>query len=812
MTTLAATAADGGARPRRDGRPRLSLLAAAIGGLVSLVGFAYLAAWLSGSMTVRGLEAVTMKTNAAACLAACGAALTLLVVGGRIAGWTARALAVLALLIGGLTLVENISGWNLGIDQLLAHEAAGAQGVISPNRMGTPASTSFLLTGLALLALSGRRRPALGQGLALAVCVIAFLSSLGYLYSVQWLYNVVPLTAIAWPTATTLLVLGGGLLCARPREGLVAQVTADDPGGAVIRRLLLPIVTVPVAAGWLRLTGERRGWFDPALGTALVMLFFMVLFSALAYLGGREVSRRAAALRDRETQHRRLVENLQTAVLVLARDGVIRLANHRAAELLGLSLDQLRDQARLPPSWTLLREDGTPLPQEQYPFEQVIASGRPLVNRVVGLRLQQGPVWLLVNAFPDFDEAGEVTRVTLTFADISGRRRFEEELAQAKLAAERAQAAAEEANRAKDHFIAVLSHELRTPLTPVLAGLSLLDREPAISDSGRHFVEVIRRNVELESRLIDDLLDLTRIARGKVELHRQRVELSLVIDRAVEVCRPDIEARRLEFAVDFGPRPYFVDADAARLQQVFWNLLKNAIKFTPQGGRLGVRCRRLEQRALVEVEDSGIGIEPADLQGIFDAFVQARRSMTRRFGGLGLGLAISKALVELHGGTIEAHSHGPGRGSVFRVSLPTVPAPAATAARASAAATAAAGLPLALLLVEDHGDTAEAMMTVLSLEGHEVERAADVASALLAASRRDFDVVVSDLGLPDRSGLELMREMRARGQSVPGIAVSGYGQEHDLEQSRAAGFALHLVKPVEPQRLLDAVRAVARRQ
>jgi two-component system CheB/CheR fusion protein len=400
----------------------------------------------------------------------------------------------------------------------------------------------------------------------------------------------------------------------------------------------------------------------------------------------------------------------------------------------------------------------------------------------------------------------------IVVVDVTERKRVERALAAAKLSAERAKGAAEEASSAKDHFLAVLSHELRTPLTPVLTGISLLERDGTLSEDGRRFLEVIRRNVQLESRLIDDLLDLTRITRGKVELDKQLIELCMVIERAVEVCRPDIEARRLHFGIDYGPRPYVLYADAARLQQVFWNLLKNAIKFTPHDGCVGVRCRPEDGHVIVEVNDSGVGIEPSALGSIFDAFTQAQRSMTRQFGGLGLGLTISRNLAEMHGGSIDARSEGPGKGASFRVRLPMVSYGAETtrpAARSASRPEKPARKGLRVLLVEDHGDTADTMVTMLELAGYEVATAADVATALERLARERFDLLISDLGLPDRSGLDLVRELRSRGDALPAIALSGYGQESDIEQSRTAGFDTHLVKPVEPRRLLEAMEKVA---
>jgi two-component system CheB/CheR fusion protein len=370
---------------------------------------------------------------------------------------------------------------------------------------------------------------------------------------------------------------------------------------------------------------------------------------------------------------------------------------------------------------------------------------------------------------------------------------------------------AEAANHAKDHFLAVLSHELRTPLTPVLTGVALLQKEANLSERGHDYLAMIRRNILVESRLIDDLLDVTRIARGKLEFDRRRVELCTIIERAVEVCRPDIEARRLHFGVDYGPRPYLIEADAARLQQVFWNVLKNAIKFTPRDGCVGIRCRAEDGHVVVQVMDSGIGIEPPDLERIFDAFAQAERSKTRKFGGLGLGLAISKALVEAHGGSIGAQSEGADRGATFVIRLPVLaagtPRESRPGSKDSTRATEASSRELHVLLVEDHGDTADMTRRVLEIAGHKVKTAGDVTTALDMASRDRFDVLVSDIGLPDGSGVDLMRALRLRGDTLPGIAVSGFGHAGDVESTRSAGFLAHLVKPVDPERLLEALEA-----
>jgi two-component system CheB/CheR fusion protein len=363
---------------------------------------------------------------------------------------------------------------------------------------------------------------------------------------------------------------------------------------------------------------------------------------------------------------------------------------------------------------------------------------------------------------------------------------------------------------ARDRFLATLSHELRTPLAPVLAGISLLQKDQTLSAQAQQHLGVVRRNVELQAWLLDDLLDFARLAHGKVELHRAPVDICTIIDRAIEVCRSDIEARRLHFAFDRGPAfPYVIEADAIRLQQVFWNLLKNSTKFTPEGGCVGIRCVPDDGSVVVEVSDSGAGIASPDLARIFDAFVQAQRSVT---GGLGLGLAISKALIESHGGRIDVHSDGPDEGAIFRVRLPMAsagrrPGPDGREASSMVPDHPARRL-LRILVVEDHGDTADMIVEMLQLDGHAVQSARDVTTAREFCTRSTFDVLVSDLGLPDGTGLDLMRHLRSGGHVMPAIALSGYGMERDIRQSRAAGFDAHIVKPVDVDRLLQTIHAV----
>ena len=376
-----------------------------------------------------------------------------------------------------------------------------------------------------------------------------------------------------------------------------------------------------------------------------------------------------------------------------------------------------------------------------------------------------------------------------------------------------AKEAAESANRAKDHFLAVLSHELRTPLTPTLTTIQSMEADPALPADLREGVEMIRRNVELEVRLIDDLLDLTRVSRGKLEMNLRRVDAHDVLRQAVAICDSDLRGKQLTLTLDLRAAAPAVLADPARLQQVLWNLLKNAVKFTDVGGRVTVATAGDGPTPggpgwfALSVVDTGIGIDPDVLPRIFDAFEQGGNAITRRFGGLGLGLAISRALAEQHGGTVTAASDGPGRGATFTLRLP-VAAPAEVPAAAPAPAPGSAADHLhgcRVLLVDDHLDTAKAMGRLLKRWGCQVQTADTVAGALQAAAATRPDVLISDIGLPDGSGLDLIRQLLAR-HPVRGIAVSGFGMDEDLSRSRAAGFVEHLVKPIDVNRLEQAVR------
>ena len=519
-----------------------------------------------------------------------------------------------------------------------------------------------------------------------------------------------------------------------------------------------------------------------------------------------EALRQAVA---RYEQQVRLFEGVASTtpdfVYLFDRSGRFVYANRRLLEVWGMDIAEVFGKTCRELGYEQWHHD-----MHMREITQVIATKQPIRGEVPFKAPRTGIYGVYEYIFtPVLDSTGEVELIAGTTRDVSHRKHLEDELRAAQVSAERAKAEAEKANAAKDEFLGVLSHELRTPLSPVLAAIQLMQRGGELSEKGRQLAEIIRRNVELEARLIDDLLDLTRIARGKISLKMDRVNICTVLQRVSDICRPDIEAKRIHFGIDLRNGPHPVNGDAARLQQILWNLLNNSIKFTPEDGCVGIRSYRRNGEVITEVNDSGIGIDPQVLPVIFNAFEQGNRRITRQFGGLGLGLAITKRLVEIHGGTIVAESLGKDKGATFRVTLPVAEEAAKRIEEEKEHIRQEhEGSPCEILLVEDHRDTATMMKALLEDAGYTVYVAADVAQSLEATNERHFDLLISDLGLPDGSGLDLMAELQRKERRLKGIALSGFGREEDVRRSREAGFTEHLTKPVDLEVLLAAVERV----
>jgi len=399
------------------------------------------------------------------------------------------------------------------------------------------------------------------------------------------------------------------------------------------------------------------------------------------------------------------------------------------------------------------------------------------------------------------DDKGKIRGFSKVTRDITDQIRSRESEAE--------KIAAQKASKAKDDFLAALSHELRTPLTPALAAATYLEDNAAkLPPDFAEDVQLIKRNVKLQARLIDDLLDLTRVTRGKLRLDVESCDAHTVIRNAIETASSAIAAKKMKLSTKFDAKQHHILADCIRLHQVFWNLINNAVKFTPPNGQIAIRTFNDAGRFHFDITDNGIGIERERLASLFTPFEQADASVTRQFGGLGLGLAISKHLVDLHHGTIEAESRGRSFGATFKVTLDALPEGAGKTDQASRASKHPPK-PLRILLVEDHRDTRYMLSRLLTHFGHHVLTADNIRNALNIISSENVEVLLCDIGLPDGTGYEVIAEAK-RKQRIKSVAITGFGTEEDIRRSKEAGFDLHLVKPIdlhELQEVLDQVGA-----
>jgi signal transduction histidine kinase/DNA-binding response OmpR family regulator len=409
--------------------------------------------------------------------------------------------------------------------------------------------------------------------------------------------------------------------------------------------------------------------------------------------------------------------------------------------------------------------------------------------------------------------------------EMAVRKQAEEERAKLLVREQAARAEAELANRTKDEFLATLSHELRTPLTAIL-GWSHIVRQNELDDAQlARALETIERNAHAQSRLIDDLLDVSRIISGKLQIDLRVVDLSTVIEAALDAVRPGLEAKKLDFQIDLGPRAFPVMGDPNRLQQIFWNLFSNAVKFTPKKGQVRVKLESQDSHLCVSVSDTGIGIKSEFLPYIFDRFRQADGSTTRSQGGLGLGLAIVRHLTELHHGSVQVESEGDGCGATFSITLPIAqPAFIKTSVHDSAIHAASNGSSkpnenvlhgLRILVVDDEADSRELVATILKRSGGEVRCSPSAADAIQTFKEWQPDLLVSDLAMPNEDGFALLKKVRnlksKRARQIPAVALSAYASDEDRALSLAKGFQMHLTKPIEPDNLVTSIAAAAGR-
>ena len=589
-----------------------------------------------------------------------------------------------------------------------------------------------------------------------------------------------------------------------PGDSNPAPIRIDDVNAVELSAALERAITVegigaltfiPLISNG-RLIGKFMAYFDAAHAFSDDEVeLSMTIARQLAF--GLDRMRAEAELRASERRFRDMIDALPAAIYTTDAAGRLMHFNPAAVEFSGRTPELGTDQWCV--SWKLYHPDGAPMTHEECPMAVALKEGRSIRGaEAIAERPDGARRWFSPYPTPLRDAGGRVVGGINMLMDITDRKRTEEAL--------------KEADRRKDEFLAMLAHELRNPLAPITNAVHLLRRSQSEDPIQQQARAIIDRQTSRLARLVDDLLEVSRITSGRIQLHMERIVLGGVLERAIESARTLIEQHRHTLHVELPPDPVWLYADAARLEQVFVNLLNNAAKYTDDGGCIQLLVEVHDERAIVRVLDTGIGIDPELLPRIFDLFTQAERTLDRSQGGLGIGLSLAQRLVAMHGGTVSAKS-APGRGSEFIVQLPAQkPMVAAedTQAPQSDGATIDA---VRVLVVDDNIDAAQSLAMLLESSGHHVRVAHGGVAALECAREHRPDVVFLDIGLPELDGYEVARRMRrsSNGNTFTLVAMTGYGQRSDRERSRAAGFDHHLVKPADITRLEAILSEVAPR-
>ncbi len=801
---------------------RLFSLAAACFAITT--GVTVLAGWAYDMPALTGLYAdITMKANAALCFLFCGVSLLM-------ANWQRRyrdihklgiALASLSTVVGGLTLLQHISGLDFGIDQLFFDEPPGSPATASPGRMGINASTSFTFLGLALLSLYRDRAIVYRQVLAITVFLVELLALIGYAYGVDELYGLPQYTGIALHTAIGLAVLSLGILAVREKEGVMALVSAATPAGAVVRRLLVWVLVIPVLLGWVRVMALQRSYFDTAVGTAVLVVSLIAIFSAVVLRLGRrlgiselETERSRAVVRETEERFRLLANEAPVLIWVSDRAGRRMWFNRAWLGFTGRTLAkeegdgwiaQLHEEDRA----GYLAAYGSNI-QRQQAFSSEFR-----------LRRADGEYrWLFETGSPRQILDGAFAGFAASCVDITDRKAIERDRDRLLESERSARLELERVAQLKDEFLATLSHELRTPLNAMLGWSQILQKSTGHNQTTAKGLEVIERNARVQTQLIDDLLEMSRILAGKLRLEVQDVNFVSVVEAAIETVRLAAEAKGIRIESVLEPITQTVHGDPQRLQQVVWNILSNAIKFTPKGGRVQIVLKRANSHLELTVSDTGKGVKSEFLPHLFERFRQADASTTREFGGLGLGLAIVKQLTELHGGRVRAASEGEGKGTTLTIELPLSVVPLSAQADSPSEhpramlqrATSFDQVSLVgvtVLVVDDEPDAREMIKQILVDQGASVLIAGSAEEARSLLSVRQPDVLLSDIGMPNQDGYEFLSGIRDTGVDIPAAAITAFARSEDRIRALQAGFQMHLAKPIEPAELLAAVASLA---
>jgi PAS domain S-box-containing protein len=758
-----------------------------LGGISSFAGWVFdvqpLTDWYGNGISI--------QPNATLCVSLSGLALLGLAAQRK---HIARYAGASVLLIGGATLLQWIGGISLGIDDLLMFSREwGRVGVVIPGRMGPPGSFSWTLIGAALVltTASSVRLRHVASGLCVVTVALSLLALTGYFYDVSALFANPHTTVIALQTATFVAASSIGILACHPDSE--PMLTLRDPGsaGRIARRALPVILLVPIGLGFLRVQAERASLVDPTLGAALLVLAMICVLSILVGWALHAVRKTEHQLRHERDFLERLIEFSPVAIAVVRGPELSYIMLNPAYRAIAGSSMNPAIGRTYPDVFPEAAAQGA---AEQ--IRQVIATGTAWQVRDFKMPIgDRTETWWEGEVLPLPKADGTRDSALLLTWEISDRKRAEREL--------------READRRKDEFLAILAHELRNPLAPISVAAQVLRLKGASALPWAQ--EIFERQTRHMARLIDDLMNVNRISQGKLELHRAPVQLATIFEVAVEACRPLIDESRHELTIVLPEQPIFVDADLTRLAQVFTNLFNNACRYMDPGGRIRVAAEPRGAQVLVTVQDSGIGIPADKFTAIFELFAQVDPLLPKSRSGLGVGLSLARRLVELHGGRIDVHSEGLGKGSTFSVSLPVVlTVPANDGGKAEPKPEPADPVPAAsrrVLVVDDNRDAADSLTLMLGSMGHDVRTAYDGAEAIRIAGEYLPDIVMLDIGLPGVNGHDAARTIRETpwGKRTVLIAVTGWGQDADRIRTRDSGFDHHLVKPVSPEAIRELV-------